>query len=286
MYSLFHFYYNKTMKIDYTFHSHTYRCGHAEGDIEDYVLLAIKNHYRIFGVSDHVFLPGVKEPRIRGDYSLLDEYINAYNVSKNKHKDEIEMHLGFECEYADVFVDYYQNLLKEHKVEFLILGQHNGFDDNKQFIKYVKNHAEDEDEDLQRYTFDLIKGIKSGLFMYVAHPDLMFVSAKEVTPELKELTKKIIDTAIEYDIPLEVNIHGFIRKKKRKKYGVIGYPADYFWVEVSKSNAKVVYGGDFHELYEVGDDTNEAKFIEFIRAHNLHLADIEEVYKNYRNKIK
>ena len=63
------------MKIDYTFHSHTYRCGHAEGDIEDYVSLAIKSHYHIFGVSDHVFLPGVYEPRIRGDYSLLEENI-------------------------------------------------------------------------------------------------------------------------------------------------------------------------------------------------------------------
>lgn len=273
------------MNIDYTFHSHTYRCGHAEGDIEDYVSLAIKNHYRIFGVSDHVFLPGVYEPRIRGDYSLLEEYINAFNVSKNNHKDEIEMHLGFECEYADVFASYYRSLLIDKKVEYLILGQHNGFNDNKQFIKYVKNHAEDKDEDLDRYAFDLIKGIKTGLFMYVAHPDLMFVSAKEVTPQLKKLTKEIIDTAIEYDIPLEVNIHGFIRQQKREKFHVIGYPASYFWDEVSKSLAKVVYGGDFHELNEVGDATLETKFFEFIKTHNLHLTDIKEVYKSYRQKI-
>ena len=273
------------MNIDYTFHSHTYRCGHAEGDIEDYVSLAIKSHYRIFGVSDHVFLPGVYEPRIRGDYSLLEEYIDAFNLSKNKHKDEIEMHLGFECEYADVFIDYYRSLLVDNKVEYLILGQHNGFDDNKQFIKYVKNHAEDTDEDLNRYAFDLIKGIKSGLFMYVAHPDLMFVSAKEVTPELKVLTKEIIDTAIKYDIPFEVNIHGFIRQQKREKYHVIGYPAGYFWDEVSKSKAKVVYGGDFHELNEVGNSVLKAKFIEFINKHNLHLTDIKEIYKSYRKKI-
>ena len=273
------------MNIDYTFHSHTYRCGHAEGDIEDYVSLAIKSHYRIFGVSDHVFLPGVFEPRIRGDYSLLEEYINAFNASKNKHKDEIEMHLGFECEYADVFASYYRSLLVESKVEYLILGQHNGFDDNKQFVKYVKNHAEDTDEDLDRYAFDLIKGIKSGLFMYVAHPDLMFVSAKEVTPQLERLTKEIIDTAIEYDIPLEVNIHGFIRQQKREKYHVIGYPANYFWDEVSKTSIKVVYGGDFHELNEVGDASLETKFFEFIKTHNLHLTDIKEVYKSYRKKI-
>ena len=247
--------------------------------------MAIKSHYRIFGVSDHVFLPGVFEPRIRGDYSLLKEYIDTFNLSKNKHKNEIEMHLGFECEYADVFVDYYRSLLVESKVEYLILGQHNGFDDNKQFVKYVKNHAEDTDEDLDRYAFDLIKGIKTGLFMYVAHPDLMFVSAKEVTPQLERLTKEIIDAAIKYDIPLEVNIHGFIRQQKREKYHVIGYPAGYFWDEVSKSKAKVVYGGDFHELNEVGSTSLEAKLIEFVKKHNLHLLDVREIYNSYRKKI-
>ena len=273
------------MNIDYTFHSHTYRCGHAEGDIEDYVRLAIKHHYHIFGVSDHVFLPGVSEPRIRGDISLLNDYIKSFYLSKEIHKDEIKMYLGFECEYADVFVDYYRSLLVENKVEYLILGQHNGFDNNKQFVKYVKNHKEDTDEDLNRYAFDLINGIKSGLFMYVAHPDLMFVSAKEVTPQLKKLTKEMIDAAIKYDIPLEVNIHGFIRQIKREKFHLIGYPASYFWDEVSKSSAKVVYGGDFHELNEVGDTTLESKFLEFINTHNLHLTDIKEVYKNYRKKI-
>ena len=62
--------------IDYTFHSHTFRCGHAEGDVEDYVLLAIKHGLKIYGVSDHVFLPGVIQPHTRGDYSYLEDYIS------------------------------------------------------------------------------------------------------------------------------------------------------------------------------------------------------------------
>ena len=273
------------MNIDYTFHSHTYRCGHAEGDIEDYVRLAIKHNYHIFGVSDHVFLPGVSEPRIRGDISLLNDYIKSFYLSKEMHKDEIKMYLGFECEYADVFVDYYRSLLSENKVEYLILGQHNGFDNNKQFVKYVKNHKEDTNEDLDGYVSDVIKGMKSGLFMYIAHPDLMFIKATEVTPQLKRLTKKIIDASIKFNVPLEINIHGFIRQKHKENDNIIGYPANYFWEEVSKSCAKVVYGGDFHELNEVGNADNEAIFIEFVKKHNLHLVDIEEVYKNYKIRL-
>ena len=69
------------MKLDYTFHSHTYRCGHATGDIEDYVLKAIEHGYRYYGVSDHVFLKGINSPRVRGDISCLDEYIKKYYES-------------------------------------------------------------------------------------------------------------------------------------------------------------------------------------------------------------
>ena len=52
---------------EYVFHSHTYRCGHAVKEIEDYVARAIEYGYKKYGVSDHDFLPGVISPTIRGD---------------------------------------------------------------------------------------------------------------------------------------------------------------------------------------------------------------------------
>lgn len=37
----------------YNLHSHTYRCHHAKGTDEEYVLSAIKNGYTEMGFSDH-----------------------------------------------------------------------------------------------------------------------------------------------------------------------------------------------------------------------------------------
>ena len=273
------------MEVDYTFHSHTYRCNHATGDIEDYVSLAIQKGLKLYGVSDHVFLPGVSEPRTRGEYSCLEEYIETYNKVKEKYGKEIEMYLGFECEYADVFKDYYKSLLKDRHFDYLILGQHNGFDENKNYIQYVKNHVDDSLEDLEKYTEDVINGIRSGLFFYVAHPDLLFVGAKEVTPLMKKVTKELIKVGEKYDIPFEINIHGFLRQERRKGLGLIGYPADYFWEEVSKSKIKVVYGGDYHDLDEVGSEHFDEVLTEFIRKYNLKLVDIKEEYKKYRQRI-
>ena len=274
------------MKIDYTFHSHTYRCNHAEGDIEDYVLLAVKNKMKIYGVSDHVFLPGVSEPKTRGDYSCLEGYIKAFKEAKKKHQNEIEMYLGFECEYASVFEDYYKSLLYEKGFDYLICGQHNGFDENKNYIHLVKNHWRDEIEDLEEYVKEVNNAIRSGLFLYIAHPDLLFISAKEVTPELEKLSDEIIECAIENNAVFEINIHGLYRQEKNASYGNIGYPASYFWKKVAKTNIRVVYGGDYHFLWEVGDKHLEDKLNEFIKECNIKLSDIKEIYKEYRDRIK
>ena len=273
------------MKIDYTFHSHTFRCGHAEGDIEDYVLLALKNNLKIFGVSDHVFLPGVSQPHTRGDYSYLEDYISAFKESKKRHQNEIEMYLGFECEYADIFKNYYKDLLINKGFDFLILGQHCSFDNDKRHSFYFGKPKEIEEQYLRQYVKDLIDGMKSGLFLYVAHPDLLFAESKEMSPLLDELSNEIIEAGEKYNIPFEINIHGFLRRKHPNRLDKIGYPTDYFWSKIAKSKIRVVYGGDYHEFFEVGNIECEQQLNELIQKHNLVLSDIKPIYEEYRQRI-
>lgn len=269
------------MKLDYTFHSHTFRCNHAVGDIEDYVLLAIRNGYKIYGVSDHVFLPGVTHQWVRGSYEYLEDYIGKYNISKDKHQNEIEMHLGFECEYSDAFIDYYKYLLKEKGVEYLICGQHCGFNLDKSVYGYFGTL-----EDFIRYKDDIVKAMQSGLFLYIAHPDLFFIAATEVTDLYKELTKEIIDAAIKYNVVLEVNRHGLLKEHQRQGNVYIDYPCEYFWKEVAKTNIRVVVGGDFHDPKEIEDSALDEQFDAFIKKCDIKLSDIKEIYLHYQNKIK
>ena len=270
------------MKIDYCFHSHTFRCGHAEGDIEDYVLEAIKCSFIHYGVSDHVFLPGVHQPGTRGDYSLLDDYVEKYHISKAKHSHEIQMYLGFECEYSDHFSDYYRSLLRDKGFDYLICGQHMGFDDNGEAIFYFYHPELELLECLLKYEKDLIKAMECGLFLYIAHPDLLFANATEVTPIYRQITKEIIDKAIENDTVFELNIHGFVRNKG--KY--IDYPCEYFWKEVAKTNIKVVLGVDYHEVWEIDDKKTIKQLEEFIDKCGIRLSNIDQIYKEYREKVQ
>lgn len=275
------------MKIlDYTFHSHTYRCGHAIGDIEDYVSLAVLKKYKIYGVSDHVFLPGVSEPTVRGDYSLLDEYINEYKRVKTKYEKDIRMYLGFECEYSDYFVNYYKSLLKEKGFDFLICGQHYSYDNNGQRILYLRGSRKEELEMMKHYQVDVIKAMESGLFMYIAHPDLFYCAAQENTEYFQKMTKAVIDAAIKYDAVLEINLHGVYRNPMRDGYRYINYPNEYFWKEVTKTNIKVVLGGDYHDPNEILMEDAKKQVYEMIEKYNIKIVDIEDVYKDYRKRIE
>lgn len=81
------------MKYKNNYHTHTFRCGHA-GNFKDeeYVLAAINNGFVILGFSDHIMLPGISQEGIRGDYSLLDDYINSITLLKETYKNKIKIY--------------------------------------------------------------------------------------------------------------------------------------------------------------------------------------------------
>ena len=40
--------------MDYNYHTHTYRCGHAIGEDEEYIKVSIQNGIKHLGFSDHI----------------------------------------------------------------------------------------------------------------------------------------------------------------------------------------------------------------------------------------
>ena len=276
------------MLKEYTFHSHTYRCGHAakNKDIEDYVTEAIKYGFKKYGVSDHVFLPGVIQEGIRGDYSLLQEYIDEFKRCKAIYGNQIEMYLGFEAEWSPYYKKYYESLLRNRGLDYLICGQHCGFTQNYETYWYMTYELDKQEPGLLRYRDDIIGAIKSGLYLYIAHPDLFFMCCAEVTPLYSQITKEIIETAIEYNVALELNIHGILRKKIRNGIRYEEYPSDYFWAQAAKSKVKIVYGGDFHEPEEISRNDLCEKAEEIIKRSGIRLADINLVYNEYQERLK
>jgi hypothetical protein len=103
------------------YHTHTARCGHAEGTDEEYVLAALSQGFDTLGFSDHVPWPyrsGFSNPRVRMHISRLPEYVESVKALKEKYAGRIDVLAGFECEY---FPDY-MNWLADMKDEQQLLS--------------------------------------------------------------------------------------------------------------------------------------------------------------------
>ena len=244
-------------EIRTNFHTHTFRCGHAVGDIEDYVKEAVLLGFKDLGISDHIFLPDIKHPQMRGDYSLLEEYIDTFLKVKRKYSSLINLYLGFESEYMSRFESYYQSLFDKYNFDYLILGQHFLYDEKGKVNRYFTDERINDIDGIRRYNID---------------------------DDIKAVFEEIIDCSISLDIPLELNLGGL---NFNSFYSVIrgtySYPNHLFWKRVGEKKAKVVVGFDAHRPDEL--KVHPEWFLKrFISAHNLNIVDPKDVLFLKKNK--
>lgn len=235
------------IRVDYNYHGHTYRCGHAS-NIEDekYILEAVNCGYTKYGFSDHVSV----SPFFYWDKSMrmhdrdVDNYLESVYSLKEKHKYFIDIYAGFEAEYDEVIEEYLCSL--RDKCDYMILGQH-----------YVLGRDIRHNVDYPiEYAKKVCKAIESGIFDLVAHPDIFMQYRYNISDEDMEeylenciiASKMICIKAKEFDIPLEVNLGGFFSRDIELEPR---YPTKLFWDIVKENNNKVVIGIDAHQRNDI-----------------------------------
>ena len=232
--------------MDYNFHTHTYRCGHASGREEDYIKRAIDGRIKRMGFSDHipyVFPDGFESPH-RIPMNEVCDYFKTINELREKYKNQIEIYIGFEMEYYPEHFDSMLSIAKSSGAEYLILGQH--FMYNEHPNGYPTQRLCTTKEEIEHYTHCIVSGIKSGMFTYVAHPDILnFLSEGENESIYREKMGEICCAAKETDTPLEINFLG-IREKRR-------YPNKKFWKIAGEIGTPVTFGFDSHSVSSAYD---------------------------------
>lgn len=237
------------------YHTHTFRCGHAIGNDEEYVLEAIALGLNTIGFSDHVMLEHIHQPNMRGEFDAKEGYFSSIRSLKDKYKDRINILLGFEAEPIKEYFSYYRDLKESGKVDYLIVGNHCTLENG--IIRFFFSKCT-EKKNLLEYKDTLIEGMKTGLFSYIAHPDYYMDSYYKWDATAKKVAKEIIHASIEYDIPLEFNLACFRRGKQNKgKEFRYGYPYLPFWKMVEKMKAKVIIGIDAHSPNDITTYLND-----------------------------
>ena len=253
--------------IDYCYHTHTYRCGHAIGKEEEYVIAAIQKGIKVLGFTDHVFLPDLEQNGMRGSFMELDDYIYTIKGLQRKYADKIEIHLGFECEFGEQYEDYYHYLKEIKGIEYLILGQHLFFEGED--LVWLSRYGTPE-EMLEHYVEVLISAMKTGLFTYIAHPDMCLRFFKKITPFVEAHIRKICEAAEYYEIPLEINMGGMRNCRRDPTSEYLKYPCEEFFKIASEYRCQFIVGLDSHNPADFSTSDNDFAYAEeILNKYNL-----------------
>ena len=248
------------------YHTHTWRCNHAQGTEREYIEAAIQSGIKILGFSDHspyCFKDGYKS-RIRMTPEQLSEYIRTLEGLREEYKGQIELHIGLEAEYFPGLFPDLLALLEEHPVEYLILGQHRLGDGVGEFYCGTENTDESL---LSRYCDQCMEAMNTGLFTYIAHPDIFNYVGDDAVycRHMSELCRE----ANRCQMPVEVNFAGL-------REG-IWYPNPLFWEIAAEEGCTAIFGIDAHapEAFDFGDTERQA--LELVNKPGLRLAQTVEL---------
>lgn len=191
------------------FHTHTNRCRHADGIAADYVQSALSAGVTQLGFSDHAPFPDY-DFGMRMPYCELSEYIEDINALTVQYRTDIILWKGLEIEYLPEYRDYYEALLTRSGMDYLLMGEHFYKNASGKTTNYTDALSTDE---FPVYAQNVADGMKTGLFLAVAHPDIYMADNFVWDDNCKKAADIIIDTAVTTGTVLEYNANGFRREK-------------------------------------------------------------------------
>ena len=242
--------------IHANYHSHLVYCNHALGHAEDYIKVALEHNFKELGISDHApllpcFMSASEFERFGRYYNTmtldtaLRKYLPEVEQAKKAFADKIRILSAFEIEYFSTS-EFFARYLRK-KVDYLNLGVH-----MFEYEDVILNSYTDVDyKTIYFYLDACIKGMKTGLFNTLVHPDLFMYGYKDkdgnrtFDEHCAYVSKKIIEAAIENDVYLELNANGI---NNSRFSSVWLYPCKEFW-EIAKNypKLKIIIGADAHE---------------------------------------
>ena len=163
----------------------------------------------------------------------LRGYCDTVLSLREEFRGQIEIRLGLEMEYYPDLFAAQMDFLKDYPLEYLLLGQHALYNE----MEHVYSGRPTEDPALLRqYVDQVIEGLETGVFTYLAHPDLInFIGS---SAEYDRQMRRLCRAANRLCIPVEVNQLGLAEGKQ--------YPNPVFWRLAAEEGVTAVLGVDAH----------------------------------------
>ena len=230
------------MLADY--HLHTPLCHHATGWPLEYAARAVELGLGEIGFADHNPMP---EPFDDWRMSLADlpRYLDAVEQARAAFP-QLTIRLGLECDFIAGREAWIEELAGMADWDFLIGSVHylpEGWEVDHP--KYIGRHAGHAEEIWASYWRAYEQCIRSGLFDFVAHPDLPKKFGHRPAGDLRRFYEPSVRALAECGVAFEINTAG-LRKDCRELY-----PAPEFVALACEAKVPLLINSDAHAVEEL-----------------------------------
>lgn len=240
------------MKFD--LHTHHYRCGHADGDIRDYIEAAIAADIQVIGISDHTpfFSSDVDQafPKIAMGKSELQHYVKEVLDLKKEYEGKIDVLLGIESDYFPDHAKLYHEILSQYPFDYIIGSVHysSGYSIFDRSRWKGMNNA-DQIATKEEYFRMIAESARSGMFQILGHIDAIKSNYPDFTQiEAPQAIDRTLQVIAECGVAIEVNTSGKI------KVCGLWHPVDEILERAHHFGVDISFGSDSHIPQRVGDD--------------------------------
>ena len=234
------------------YHMHTKRCGHARGEMEQYVEEAIRKGLAEIGFSDHLPLVTHRDPGLTMGEEELPRYVEDVLQVREKYP-EIAIKLGIEADFVLGYEEKTRRLLEPYDWDYIIGSVHIidqwEFDDPRHLETW---DDKDIDAVYHRYYELLRASAESGLCDIVAHCDLVKKFGHRPQADLRAEFEETAETFQRCGVAVEINTSGWYKPVAEV------YPAFPILQILQRYDLPLVISSDAHAPQEVGRDFDRA----------------------------
>lgn len=236
--------------VDY--HNHTSLCGHATGEISQYIESAVKKGMLDIGFSDHAAMPEDLRQGISMAPGETELYIKNVIEAAERYKEKINVRLGFEVDFP-LFDTFDRRLFSDKRVDYIMGSCHFIGDWAFDHPEYVKGFDERDIDDIYLDYYSVIEAMaESALFDVIGHFDLVKKFGHRPEKSMERVIRRIASKLAAAGTAVEINTAGL-----RKPVEEI-YPSADIVEILFQENVPVTLGSDSHSPEEVGAGYDEA----------------------------
>lgn len=256
--------------VDY--HTHNARCGHAQGQIEDYIKAALNRGLTEIGISDHsplYYLDGNDpQPQSAMAKDELDGYVEEVLRLKAQYAGRIAVQLGLEADYVEGMEPFYAEILAKYPFDYVIGSVHMCLGAHVYDHRRWHNNPDPMAVFAEYYRL-LEKSARSGLYDILGHSTAIIAYAPRPLPaEIEPLQDAALAAVRETGVCLEVNTSGY-RKMRTEPF-----PSGRMIHRAQELGIPLTFSSDAHNPGEVAHSREQVETL-FIASGVTALATFE-----------